>query len=122
MDSRRYFGDQGEALAAKYLQDKGYKIFAKQYKTFFGEIDLVCFSGTEVVFVEVKSRRTNTFGYPEDSVHSEKIQRILRSVYDILNTEGWYNRLWRVDVIAIEFHQDLVQIRHIQNIDIPDWS
>ena len=79
----------------------------------------MCLDGAEVVFVEVKSRRTKTFGSPEESVTREKIQRMARSAEWILREECWLERPWRLDVVAIEYDVDPPKITHIHEIDMP---
>ncbi len=120
MDPRRQFGNAGEELAAEFLQSKGLAILESQYKKTFGEIDLICQDGDEVVFVEVKSRHTSTFGYPEDSVTPQKIRHILRVAQGYLDETKRTESPWRIDVLAIEFHQEPPKITHIKNIDIPE--
>lgn len=119
MDVRRQFGNAGEERAAVYLRSQGMEILASQYKHTFGEIDLIAQDGDEVVFVEVKSRASDAFGYPEDSVTPQKIRHILRVAESYLAT----HRLdvpWRIDVVAIEFHHSPPRITHIKRIDIPE--
>ncbi|MBI4435340.1 YraN family protein [Candidatus Uhrbacteria bacterium] len=120
MDPRRQFGNRGEELAAEFLQSQGLTVLESQYKKSFGEIDLICQDGEEVVFVEVKSRHTSTFGYPEDSVTPQKIRHILRVAEGYLQESKQTESPWRVDVVAIEFHHEPPTITHIKNIDIPE--
>ena len=77
-DSRREFGTSVEKAVAEYLEKKGFRILEHQYQSPFGEIDLVCQDGDEVVFVEVKARQTSTFGYPEESVTRQKLSHITK--------------------------------------------
>ena len=67
-------GKIGENEAKKYLLNKGYKILEQNYHARFGEIDLIALDEwqNEIVFVEVKTRYTNRFGYPEDFVNQKK--------------------------------------------------
>jgi putative endonuclease len=115
---RRKLGNTGEKFAAEYLRSKGYSILASQQRTPFGEIDLVCLDGAEVVFVEVKTRRTQTFGYPEEAVTREKIQHMVRSAEFILSKENNTDQPWRMDVMAIEYNQNSPKVTHIKGIDI----
>lgn len=119
-DSRREFGDRGEILAGEYLSSKGIEIVARQYKNFFGEIDLICRDGSEIVFVEVKSRNDKTFGYPEDSVTQGKIMHIIRVGEMYLQEMKLADVQWRIDVVAIEFDNAPPKITHIEGIDISD--
>jgi len=120
MNIRKKLGDYGEKLAANFLKSKGMILLESQYKKTFGEIDLICQDGDEVVFVEVKTRKSSTSGYPEDSVTPKKIQHILRVAEQYLQTKGLFESAWRIDVVAIEFVADSPVITHIKNIDIPE--
>lgn len=120
MDPRRRFGNVGEELAASFLQSQGMTILASQYTKPFGEIDLVCQDVDEVVFVEVKSRTSATFGYPEDSVTPEKIRHILRVAQSYLQERRQADAHWRIDVVAIEFDFEPPRLIHLKRIDIPE--
>jgi len=119
-DARKQLGDSAEALAAKYLKDKDYRVLARQYKKIFGEIDLVCQDGDEVVFVEVKSLASSEYGYPEQAVTSEKIGHILKVSEEYLTKNHLQDSPWRIDVVAIEYQSDPPTITHIEAIDIPE--
>ncbi|RMD50459.1 DUF91 domain-containing protein [Candidatus Parcubacteria bacterium] len=71
-DWRRIFGDKSEAKAVKFLRAAGYKILIRNYRTVFGEVDIVAKDGDEFVFVEVKARHSDKFGYPEEAVTERK--------------------------------------------------
>lgn len=114
---RKRLGDKGEALAASLLKKKGYKVVSKQDRTPFGEIDLVCNHNGEIIFVEVKTRQTDTFGFPEEAVTQDKMNHMVRSAEFLLNKYQWFEQPWRIDVIAIEYDQDPAKITHIKGID-----
>ena len=65
-------GSKGEDLAAEFLKDKGYRIIGRNYKTPIGELDIIAKDGETLVFVEVKTRSSNAFGYPFEAVGSRK--------------------------------------------------
>lgn len=102
MDPRKLFGNRSERQAADFLLRKGYKIVARQYKNRFGEIDLVARDGQEIVFVEVKARRSDAFGYPEESVTRKKLEKIAWVGELFLQDRRWSNVSYRIDVVAIE--------------------
>ena len=122
IDPRRQFGNEGEALAAKFLEEKGYEILERQYRCVYGEIDLVCKEKNEIVFVEVKSRNSHEFGYPEDSVTRVKRLHLFNVGQEYLEAHHLIDQPWRVDVIAIEFDQTPPCITHIEAIDLPEHS
>ncbi len=117
-DFRRLFGTRVETLVADYLRSHGYRILEHQWKTRFGEIDLICQDGDEVVFVEVKARRSGTYGFPEESVGYGKIQKIVRCAEHYLNVQS-NHQVWRIDVVAVEM-ADQLHLTHLKNIDMPD--
>ncbi|MBI4598916.1 YraN family protein [Candidatus Uhrbacteria bacterium] len=119
MDSRRSFGNEGETDAAAYLVERGYHILDRQCRTSFGEIDIVASQGNEIVFVEVKTRRSTAFGFPEESVTRGKLRRMRQAAEAIRESRGWSDRPFRLDVISIlrkEF-DDSVDLRHFEAID-----
>lgn len=121
MDFRRGLGDEGESLAAAHLSGLGMRLLAVQYRVPSGEIDLIVLDGDEVVFVEVKTRRSRDFGYPEEAVTAKKVRRILTAVHRFLSEKAWEDRPWRVDVVALTLApgQD-PEILHFPAIDIPE--
>ena len=76
-DAQR-FGRDSEAEAARYLERAGYRIVARNYRTPFGEIDLVAYDGSVLAFVEVKARRSERFGTPHAAVTADKRRRLTR--------------------------------------------
>ena len=122
MDPRRQFGNEGEDLAAKFLEEKGYEILERQYRCIYGEMDLIAKQNNEIVFVEVKSRNSHEFGYPEESVTRVKRLHLFNVAEEYLGIHHLVDQPWRVDVIAIEFDHTPPRISHIEAIDIPEHS
>jgi len=117
MDKRRKFGNQGEQIAAAYLIERGLLILEKQVRTPYGEIDIVARDKDEIVFVEVKARRTLSHGYPEESVNEKKLEKILASADHITQEREWGDCKMRVDIISILFDDcENPKIKHIPNI------
>lgn len=115
-DRRRIFGDRAEALAARHLTAKGMRILARQFRTRYGEIDLIAKDGDEVVFVEVKARTTNDFGYPEESVTVTKLRKIMQCAAQYLRKQRWDDHPHRIDVIAIEFATNPPRLTHFVGV------
>ena len=93
-------GAWGEALAAQYLQKKRYKILATNYRSRFGEIDLVASNRRYLVFVEVKLRKSDQFASALEYVDSKKQSRI-RTTAEIYLSEFSTDLQPRFDVIEI---------------------
>lgn len=95
-------GKWGEEKATEYLQAKGYTLLEKNYRTPYGEIDIVVKIGAEIVFVEVKTRSSKQFGYPEEAVTEQKQTHMVESAMHYLQEQYPDSEPdWRIDVIAI---------------------
>lgn len=116
VDPRRTFGNDAEALAASYLTGKGMRILATQFRTRMGEIDLIAEDGSEIVFVEVKARRSRAFGYPEESVTPKKIEKIAAAGEVYLRKTAQEHRPFRIDVVAIEGNFRPPRLLHIRAV------
>ena len=79
---KKLLGDRGERLAAKFLRKRGFKIIARQYKTRMGELDLIARDGHDIVFVEVKTRRSDAAGHPVEAITPTKQQKLTRLALD----------------------------------------
>jgi putative endonuclease len=113
--ARQRLASWGEAYAAAYLQERGYRIIERNARTPYGEIDLVMaeVAGSELilgngpgsnrvtVFVEVKTRRSTTYGYPEEAITRRKREHMLAAAQAYLQAHPEIEGNWRVDVIAI---------------------
>ena len=100
MGRNNLFGAWGEALAAAYLQKKRYKLIVTGYRSRFGEIDLIMEDKRYLVFVEVKSRKSNAFANAHEFVDVHKQQR-LRTTAEIYLSEHPTQKQPRFDVIEI---------------------
>ncbi len=101
--STKKFGDKGEELAVKFLENKGYTIVKRNYRYGKGEIDIIAKDPNEdgLVFVEVKSRKSLEFGHPEESINRNKIKQLKRIAELYLFENEIKEILCRFDVIAI---------------------
>ncbi len=115
--ARQSLGRLGEDLAARYLVEHGFTILARNLRTPYGEIDLLVRQDTLTVFVEVKTRRTPTFGPPEISVTPRKQAHILASAQYYIQEHPELDGDWRIDVLAIQrIKKDAPsQITHFEN-------
>jgi|APIni6443716594_1056825.scaffolds.fasta_scaffold510472_2 putative endonuclease len=97
----RNVGAWGENLAAGYLVAKGYEILARNARTSAGEIDLIARKGALLSFVEVKTRRSSSFGPPEEAITPAKQQRMSDAAELWLEAHPEENGEWQLDVIAV---------------------
>lgn len=100
--SRQAIGRWGEDAAAEYLTANGYVVQARNVHGAHGEIDIVASKDGLLVFVEVKTRTTHTFAYPEDSVTYRKQAYMLSTAEEYLQAHPDSGDSWQFDVIAVE--------------------
>jgi putative endonuclease len=117
MDRRRALGKLGEALAARELERRGYRIVERNWRCPVGELDIVAEKDGARVFVEVRARRGDRFGTPEESITPIKRAKLLEVAQTYLDEHAEQDREWRIDVVAVELspHGELVRIDVIEN-------
>jgi putative endonuclease len=69
-------GKDGEDLAAQFLKDRGYEIVDRNWRSRFGEIDIVATKNNILYLVEVKTRSSNQYGFPHEAINAKKLQRM----------------------------------------------
>lgn len=111
-------GNQGEDLACKFLESKGYKILERNFRIRGGEIDIVAQEKQEIVFVEVKARYSREYGGPAEAITPWKIKAMLKSALFYLQNKNWLSKGYRLDFVGIDFakSKENPEIELIQNI------
>jgi putative endonuclease len=110
-------GKWGEDTAARYLERRGYAILARNFHTAHGEIDIVASQEGALVFVEVKTRSSHAFAYPEDSVTPRKQASMLSAAEEYLQAHPESPESWQFDIIAIERKPSgKPEIVHFENV------
>ena len=107
-------GKEGEDIATDFLRDKGFSIIRKNYRTVFGEIDIIAKDKNVIVFVEVKTRTDNAFGHPFEAVDQrkrDKIRKVALSFMKSLKKEFPA----RFDVMSITRDRGGTRVEHIQD-------
>ena len=99
-------GNIGEEAAVKALKKCGYKIIARNYRTKMGEIDIIAKDGEYTVFVEVRLRKSNTFGSPADTIDRRKQQKIIKAAQMYAVKNGIYDTPMRFDAVLINAKTD----------------
>lgn len=115
--NRRSLGQRAEALAAAYLEARGYTITARNWRRPEGEIDLVAARGDICVFIEVRSRTGIERGHPLETVTASKRARVLRAARLYLDEERPRADSFRFDVLGVTFSPDdgEPEIVHVEN-------
>jgi putative endonuclease len=98
---RKALGTEGEEIAVRYLKRRGYRILERNYRIRLGEIDIIAEQGTDLVFVEVKTRADAQFGSPFESVTLPKQRQLAKVALEYLSRKNWHNRPARFDVVGV---------------------
>jgi putative endonuclease len=102
LPSKQEEGREGEERAEKTLKKEGYRILEKNYRTRFGEIDIIAEEKGCLVFIEVKKRNTPTFGDPFHAINARKRQHLIKSALFYMKLNGSFDRRVRFDVVGID--------------------
>lgn len=94
-------GTRGEDIAATFLKKQGYKIVEKNHHQRYGEIDIIAREGDTLVFVEVKTRRSDKYGNPLEAIDRRKQQKMSLVALGYLNNNKMMDCAARFDVVAI---------------------
>ncbi|MBI2624801.1 MAG: YraN family protein [Candidatus Nealsonbacteria bacterium] len=110
-------GQTGERIAKEYLEKNGYKILEKNYRSKFAEIDLVAKKRNELIFVEVRTKKGELFGTPEDSLNKKKLNKLWWNAKSYASRIGWSGP-YRIDAVCVVLKPDgvLERISHHENI------
>jgi putative endonuclease len=111
----RDVGARGEELACRYLKRRGYRILVRNYRSPFGELDIVAARGGKLIFCEVKARRGGGMGEVLEAVDAGKKKRIIRTALHYLAEKGGGARECRFDVIAFLFDGKGWRMDHVQD-------
>ncbi len=112
---RQNVGKRGEEAASSYLEKAGYRIIERNYRCVFGEIDIVAEDGGCIVFVEVKSRRSSSYGPPQLAVDFKKQRKISMVALHYIDEKNMRGRNARFDVVAVQFHGPETSMELIRN-------
>jgi putative endonuclease len=109
----------GEKMAIEYLLKKGFSILHQNWRHSHWEVDVIASLNNTLHFIEVKTRRTQKFGYPEDDVSKKKIENLINASeeYQFLNPQ-W--KLIQFDVLSISILKNKpVEYFFIEDVYLP---
>ena len=108
-------GKLGEDIAVDYLKNEGYRIIERNYRCVFGEIDIVATDRDVIVFVEVRSRRSAKYGYPQESVGLNKKMKVSKIALNYIKEKQFQDCRARFDVVAIKILPEGNEVKLIKN-------
>jgi putative endonuclease len=112
----RILGLAAEELAFKYLLQFGLELITRNYRCYFGEIDLILNDHNDLVFTEVRSRNRIDYGHPSETITKPKQRRLISTAIHFLQkTDRLYKVSSRFDIVAIHYQNNDTQIEWIKN-------
>jgi len=122
MAKHNLLGEEGERLAASYLQQKGYSILETNWRYSRAEVDIIAMDGDVLVCVEVKSRSTEMWGSPETAVTAKK-EKLLGDALSMYMEEIDHQWEVRFDVVAVVIINDRHhEIKHYKDAFFPGMN
>jgi putative endonuclease len=112
---RQALGELGERVAERWLRRKGWRLLGRRFRNGHRDIDLVVESGDTVIFVEVKARRSASFGDPVEAVDWRKRRELSRSAAAWIDRFGEPGKAYRFDIIGVLIEGETIRVRHVEN-------
>lgn len=113
---KKELGNLGEQIATEYLEKNKYKIIKRNFYCKQGEIDIIAKDKNEIVFIEVKTRTSNNFGKPSESVNVIKQRHMYQTAKYFLYKTNLLEKQIRFDVIEVLVANGKFNINHIKQI------
>lgn len=120
--NKKRVGKKGEDIAVSFLAEKDYQIIDRNFQKGYGEIDIIALSKDKneevLVFVEVKTRRSDKYGPPATAITPQKIKALKRSIYYYKLLHPQLPQLLRLDLVTVDLNPDnsVKNIEHFKNI------
>ena len=118
MAKHNILGLNGESLAASYLQEKGYTILDRNWRSGHKELDLIARKDSTLVVVEVKTRSSDNFGSPQDAVDERKIRRLVMAADAYVRLNALDLEV-RFDIVTVIDDDGQVKVEHIEDAFFP---
>lgn len=112
---RQQIGEAGEKAVVSYLKKKGFKILEQNFTCPAGEIDIIVKDKKTIVFVEVKTRRSLSYGSARMAITPKKQRKISMAALYYLKTKHKMDQRARFDVVTVLATGEKQSIDHIQN-------
>lgn len=113
MTGAKESGNIGEQTASRYLQDCGYQILAVNWRFKRWEADIIAKDGDVLVFVEVKTRSSLAFGYPDEFVDDKKRKNLRYLAEAYLRYSGYQGEI-RFDIVSV-YKREKLELQHIKD-------
>lgn len=118
--SQQEQGKKGELIALEYLKSKGYNILEQNWTSGHLEVDIIASTSDFIVIVEVKTRKSSTFGAPEDFVTKLKQRNLIRAASNYITKTGFTKEV-RFDIISVIADGGVESVKHLEDAFKPSW-
>jgi putative endonuclease len=108
-------GRQGEDQAQAFLEQQGYAVLARNWRSQGLELDIVCERDGELVFVEVKTRGPGSLGRPDQGLDSAKRRKLMRAASLFLTENDLWEKPCRFDLVAVSPDKNGLRCEHVEN-------
>ena len=109
-------GDFGEELACKFLRDNGYEILTRNYKNYFGEIDIIAKYKRQIIFIEVKTRTNLNYGEEIEAINRYKKRHIENTAKVFIKQNKLEKFQISFDAIQILKNKNSLKIKYVKQI------
>lgn len=110
-------GKYGERLACEFLKKKGLRVITTNYQTKVGEIDIIARDNESLIFIEVKTRTSTDYGYPEENVHLKKLTAFKMAV-ELYILQNNVCEAYRLDVVSVDVSGEKPVFEHFENVTL----
>ncbi|MDD3887825.1 MAG: YraN family protein [Patescibacteria group bacterium] len=116
LNDKKTIGNLGEKLACNHLKKLSYIILDKNFRSRYGEIDIIAKDGEAIVFVEVKTRTNLEYGQPQEAVDFFKLKKMAKTIYNYISLNNIRGAV-RIDVVAInlDMTKRKARLRHFKD-------
>ena len=121
-DTTKNLGNTGENIAAKFLENRGYKILDRNYRIRSAEIDIIAELDSTIIFVEVKTRKNLNHGNPAEAVNLRKQKKIIEAASVFLQDERFSDCACRFDIVEVYSEGKSFKVNHIENAFENKWT
>lgn len=114
MAEHNILGWKGEEAAVNYLESKGHRVLERNWRSRGYEIDIISMDAGFIVFVEVKTRTSSAWGYPEEFIGKQRVRRMIRAASHYLKMHR-VDHPARFDIVAVVWNNERFELEHIED-------
>lgn len=114
---KQHVGEIGEKLAVEFLKKRDFRIIQRNYRCPHGEIDIIATKKDTLIFIEVRTRTSSTYGAPEESITAFKKEKMVSSALYYCSHHSDLPPNWRIDFVAVELDEVQNKVKRIEHFE-----